>query len=300
VSAVRWRGVQDAVKEVVHPLAFKAMITSAMAAYMLLVVAPEPLTKLVAIALTTYVIAYVGLDAFMSLVEGWQRLSADSEKAMSFEELEDAGHHFGKVMGVNGARVFILALTAALGGGAANMVSKGPMLPGFARAALAAETNAGIQMSAAMTGGVRSISIAEGAMTVGLAPTAVAAVVQAGSGNATIVSGSAQTNFWTSRTCPGGTKYRFNTGHGYNRHHERPDGSSKSFSGTGLTADEIETAIMQWMESFRASGGTLPVPGTPSFNGPFQGSVITGSHPVGFRAVMLNTGEIAVSTYFPL
>jgi hypothetical protein len=169
-----WEGVQDAVKEVVNPLALKAMITSAMAAYMLLVVAPEPVTKLVAIALTTYVIAYIGLDAFSQLVKGWQRLSADSQSAVSFEELEDAGRRFGKVMGANGARVLILALTAALGGGAANLASKGPLLPGFARAALAAETNAGFQMSAAMAGGVRSISLAEGILTVGLAPNAVA------------------------------------------------------------------------------------------------------------------------------
>ncbi|MDC0713099.1 hypothetical protein POL68_31845 [Stigmatella sp. ncwal1] len=169
-----WEGVQEAVKEIVNPLILKAMMTSAMAAYMFLVVAPEPVTKLVAIALTTYVIAYIGLDSFANLVRGWQRLSVDSERAMSFQELEEAGHQFGKVMGTNGARVLILALTTALGGGAANMASKGPMLPGFARAALAAETNAGFQLSAALAGGVRSITVVEGVMTVGLAPHAVA------------------------------------------------------------------------------------------------------------------------------
>lgn len=169
-----WEEVQEVVKEIINPLALKAMITSAMAAYMMLVVAPEPVTKLVAIALTTYFIAYIGLDAFANLVEGWQQLTMDSERAVSLQELEEAGHHFGKVMGAHGARVLILALTAALGGGAANMASKGPMLPGFARVALAAETNAGFQLSAAMAGGVRSITVAEGVMTVGLAPHAVA------------------------------------------------------------------------------------------------------------------------------
>ncbi|WP_163783819.1 SitA5 family polymorphic toxin [Myxococcus vastator] len=169
-----WEGVQDAVEEIVNPLALKAMLTSALAAYMLLVVAPEPVTKLVAITLTTFVLAYLGVDAFMGLVAGWQRLSADAERAVSFQELEDAGHRFGQVIGENGARVLILALTAALSGGAASMASKGPTLPGFASAALAAETQAGFQLSAAMAGGVRSISVAEGVMTVGLAPNAVA------------------------------------------------------------------------------------------------------------------------------
>ncbi|WP_224361133.1 SitA5 family polymorphic toxin [Hyalangium versicolor] len=294
-----WAGVQGAVKEVVNPLALKAMITSAMAAYMFLVVAPEPLTKVVAIALTAYIVAYVGLDAFANIVKGWQRLSMDSERAVSFEELEDAGHNFGKVIGQNGARVLILALTAALGGGAANMASKGPMLPGFARAALAAETNAGFSLSAAMAGGVRSISVAEGVMTVGLVPAAVAVAMQGASGGATQGGGSGPTNLWTNRVSPGGNKYRFNTGHGYNRPHESPGGLSKSFAGTGLTADEIETAIMRQLESFRAGGGSLPVAGTPGFKGPFQDSIRMGAHQVGFRAVMLNTGEIVVSTYFP-
>ncbi|NTX60648.1 hypothetical protein HUA74_08245 [Myxococcus sp. CA051A] len=173
-----WEGIQGSVKEVVNPLALKAMITSALAAYMLLVVIPEPVTKLVALALTTYFVAYLGLEVFFDIIEGWQRLSTESVKAMSFEELEDAGHRFGKVMGKNGARIIIIALTAALMGGSAGIASKGPMLSGFAQATLAAETNAGFQLSAALAGGIRSISVAEGVMTVGLAPNAVAMVAR--------------------------------------------------------------------------------------------------------------------------
>ncbi|QSQ16135.1 hypothetical protein JY572_08835 [Myxococcus landrumensis] len=188
-----WDGVQDVVKDVVNPLTLKVMLSSAMAAYMFLVVAPEPVTKFVAIALTTYVIAYIGVDAFMNLVEGWRRLAVDSERAVSLLELQEAGHRFGEVMGANGARVLILALTLALGGGAANVASKGPMLPGFARAVLATEANAGFQMSAALSGGVRSISLANGMLTVGLVPGAVAATAWDGakdSGAATSTSGS--------------------------------------------------------------------------------------------------------------
>nr|WP_254626532.1 hypothetical protein [Myxococcus sp. CA039A] len=170
-----WSGVHDAVRNVVNPLALKAMISSAMAAYMFLVLAPEPLTKFVAIALTAYVIAYMGLESFENLVDGWTRLSSEAERAVSLQELETAGSRFGAVMGTNGARVLILALTMALGGGAANIATKGPLLPGFARATLAIEANAGVQLSAALGGGVRSISWAPGVLTVGLAPTAVAA-----------------------------------------------------------------------------------------------------------------------------
>ncbi|RKH52570.1 hypothetical protein D7Y23_06495 [Corallococcus sp. AB050B] len=178
-----WDGVQGAVAEVINPLTLKAMISTAMAAYMALLVAPEPVTKLIAIALTTYVIAYVGVENFVQLVSGWEQLSAEAGRAVTFEELQDAGHRFGKVMGTSGARLLILALTAALGGGASNVATKGPMLPGFARAALAAETNAGLRLSAAASGGVRSISLAEGVLTIGVASTAVAASAWQGTGS---------------------------------------------------------------------------------------------------------------------
>lgn len=176
-----WDGVQGAVAEVLNPLTLKAMISTAMAAYMALLVLPEPVTKLVAIALTTYVIAYVGLETFVQFVKGWEHLSDEAGRAVTFEELEDAGRRFGKVMGTSGARILILALTAALSGGASGVASKGPMLPGFARAALAAETNVGLRLTAAASGGVRSISLAEGVLTVGVTSTAVAATAWEGS-----------------------------------------------------------------------------------------------------------------------
>jgi len=176
-----WSGVQDAVRNVVNPLALKAMISAAMAAYMFLVVAPEPLTKIVAVALTAYVIAYMGLESFENLVAGWRRLSSESERAVSLQELETAGGRFGAVMGANGARVLILVLTMALGGGAVNIATKGPLLPSFARAALAMEANAGVRLSAALGGGVRSISWTQGVLTVGISPAAVAATAMGSS-----------------------------------------------------------------------------------------------------------------------
>ncbi|MCE9668374.1 hypothetical protein LY474_11175 [Myxococcus stipitatus] len=173
-----WEGVRGAVGEVANPLVLQAMVTSAFTAYMLLLVVPEPVTKVVALAVTTYFVAYLGLEVFFDIVNGWQRLSAESEKAVSLDELEGAGRRFGEVMGKDGARVIILVLTAALGGGASKLASKGPMLPGFARAAVAAETNAGFQLSAVATGGIRSISVAEGVLTVGIMPNAVAMVAR--------------------------------------------------------------------------------------------------------------------------
>jgi hypothetical protein len=301
-----WNETKAAFTEMADPEQVRAAIVSSMAMYMMLWLLPEPVSKGLAATLTAGLIAYLGVDTVWSLMGGWIELVEEVNRATTFEQLREAGERYGKVMGRHAARAFVLLATAAIGS-TAGLGPKGPGLPGYSRAAVLAETQGGFRLAA--VGGVRSVAVsAEGAFTIALAPGAVAMSAQGpgagngsgSNGNAATVGGSGQTNSWTNRTSPGGTKFRFNTGHGYNRPHEGPGGISKSFSGTGLTVDEIETAIMQQMESFRASGGTLPVPGTPGFNGPFQGSVTVGTHQVGFRAVMLNTGEIAVSTYFPL
>lgn len=162
-------------KATVNPVALKAMVSAALCAYMMLLVAPEPVTKLVAIALAAYLVAYVGMGPLWNMVEGFRRLRDESEKATSFAALEEIGHRFGRVMGENGARVAILVVLAAAGG-RAGLAKNGPTLPGYAQAAMAAETQAGFQLAAVAAGEIQSISISAGALTVGLAPTAVAAV----------------------------------------------------------------------------------------------------------------------------
>src|SRR5512140_3515577 len=183
-----WDGVRDGVaseiRGIVDPVMLKLMINTAFAAYIGLLILPEPVTKAAAVALTIFLIGYVGVHAFFNILNGWRELSARSERARSFGELEDAGHRFGDVMGRDGARVIIMALTAALGGGAANLASKAPKLPGFAQAVLALRTNAGVELSFALEGGARTVTVAEGVMTVGVAPNVVAAVVTGSPGGA--------------------------------------------------------------------------------------------------------------------
>src|SRR5512145_816332 len=61
-----WDGLASEIRTIANPAMFKLMISTALAAYMALMVLPEPVTKVVAVALTTYLIAYVGLDAFVN------------------------------------------------------------------------------------------------------------------------------------------------------------------------------------------------------------------------------------------
>jgi hypothetical protein len=143
-----WDGVTTAVREQLSSTALKALVAGFVTSYVLMLAAPEPvITKAVAVVLTGYLIAYLGLGPFWSLVQASRELKAATEKATTFSEVEEAGHHFGRVLGENGARILILAVTASLGG-RAGMLAKGPLLPGFASATLQAETQLGLELAA--------------------------------------------------------------------------------------------------------------------------------------------------------
>ncbi|MBJ6759775.1 AHH domain-containing protein [Myxococcaceae bacterium JPH2] len=176
-----WEGVGEAVRGMANGAALRAMITTMIGAALVMLVAPEPVTKVMAVALTASLIAYLGTGPVWSLVQGFLSLLDESRDAASFAELERAGHRFGKVLGDNGARVLVIVALSMLGGKSA-MAGQGAKMPGFALAAARAEVEGGFVLSGALSGGVQAISVSSaGALNVVLAPTAVAAVAM-GSG----------------------------------------------------------------------------------------------------------------------
>ena len=177
-----WGAVEGELGKMLNPVALKAMVTSAALSVLLTMTLPEPVTKLIAVALTAAMVAYLGVIPVWEMGRGFVQLWDDAGKAMSVIELQDIGHRFGKVLGTNGTRVLVLLITAALGGKSA-MASQGPRLPGFSQAALRAEAEAGFQLGAALNGGMTSIAMpAAGVLNVALAPGAAAALAMYGEG----------------------------------------------------------------------------------------------------------------------
>jgi hypothetical protein len=180
---VVWNETQEAFKDMASPEAVRAALVSAMAMYLMLWSIPEPASKGLAASLTAALIAYLGVDTVWSLIQGWRLLVAEADRATTFEELRAAGERFGRVMGKNSARVFILLTTAAIGN-TTGLAVKGPGLPGAARAAVLAESQAGFRWAA--VGEVRSVAVsAEGSFTIALAPGAVAMTAQSPGGGVT-------------------------------------------------------------------------------------------------------------------
>ncbi|WNG27341.1 hypothetical protein F0U62_27490 [Cystobacter fuscus] len=171
-----WDGVEEAVGDLTNPAALRAMVVSMVGTALVMLVAPEPITKLIAIGLTASLIAYLGTGPVWNLGQGFLRLMEEAKNAHDISELEDSGHRFGKVLGDNGARVLVIVALAALGGENA-MAARGAKMPGFARAASRAQTEGGFQLSGALAGEVQSIALPSASvLNVALAPTAVAAV----------------------------------------------------------------------------------------------------------------------------
>ncbi|WP_375744466.1 AHH domain-containing protein [Corallococcus interemptor] len=168
-----WDETAEALKELTDRDAVVAMLATTGAVYFGLWLLPEPVSKGVAAVLTVGLIAYLGWDTVWSLIQGFSALAAQARVAASFDELRDAGEQYGKVMGKNAARVFIMLATAALGSTAQTLASKIPTLPGSAQAALVGANQGGFQLAA--VGQVEAVAVSSGGVvTIALAPEAVA------------------------------------------------------------------------------------------------------------------------------
>ncbi len=173
----------DAVEGTLNPTFFKAVVVSALVSWVLLAANPEPVFTKAAATVAVLMLAYVGVDAFLAVVEACRELKLAADRATTFQELEEAGARFGRVVGTEGARVFVLAVALAVGRGAAGgatwLTSRLPLLPGFAQAATLSASRLGVRLVAVEQ--VSAVAVVESGVAIRLAPNAVA-MVAVGSG----------------------------------------------------------------------------------------------------------------------
>ena len=164
--------VEEALRGMTNPEAVISAVLWTMTLYMLLWTVPEPVSKGIAATLTVALIAYVGVDTVWSLIGGWRVLVEEADRATSFAEICDAGQRYGKIMGQNVARVFVMLAMAAIGSTAADFAARLRMLPGSAPAALRAGAQVGIRLPALAE--VSAVAVSAGSLTLALVPGAVA------------------------------------------------------------------------------------------------------------------------------
>ncbi len=177
---------KHSLQQMVSPQAVLSLLVGTAMLYFMLWVVPEPVTKGVAALMTLAFIAWLGVDTVWSLMKGWAQLVHEADRATTFEQVEEAGRTFSKVLGENTARVVVLVVTVALGGGVARFSQKLPKLPGFNRAAAQAEAQ-GVSLSSAAE--LEAVAApAEGTLTLMVrSPGSRAAAAEARAGVTTII-----------------------------------------------------------------------------------------------------------------
>jgi hypothetical protein len=123
-------------------------------------------------------VAYVGTESFLEVVKACRVLKLAVDGATTFQELEEVGARFGRVLGTEGARVFVLAVALVTGRGAVGagtwLATRLPLLPGFGAAVALSASQLGVNLSAIEQ--VSAVAVVEGRIVISLAPGAVAMV----------------------------------------------------------------------------------------------------------------------------
>jgi hypothetical protein len=131
--------IKHSLTEMVEPGAVLSMIVWTCVVYLAMWLLPEPVSKVLAAALTVGLIAWLGVSTVWNLMDGWAVLVREVDGAYSVAQLRAAGERFGCTVGDNTAHVVVMLVTAVLGGTVAKFAKKLPQLPGFSRAAARAE-----------------------------------------------------------------------------------------------------------------------------------------------------------------
>ncbi len=181
--------ISQAVEDTLAPQLFYTMIATGLVTWAVLAANPEPVFTKGAAVVSALLLIYLGVETFLEVVDACRELKWATDRATTWEELEQASQRFANRVGPAVARVFVLAVTVVVShgmtGGAALLASRLSMLPRFSEAAAEGASRVGINL--ANVGQVSAVAVsAEGTITIVLAPGAVAAMALGpGGGNNT-------------------------------------------------------------------------------------------------------------------
>ncbi len=176
--------ISRAVENTLAPQLFYTVIATGLVTWVVLAANPEPVFTKTAAIVSALMLAWLGVETFLEVVDASRELKRATDKATTPEELEQAGQRFANRVGPQVARVFVLAVTIVVSQGmvegAALLASRLSMLPSFSEAAALGASQLGIRLG--NVGQVSAVAVVDGNLAITLAPTAVAMAAH-GSGN---------------------------------------------------------------------------------------------------------------------
>jgi hypothetical protein len=178
--------IAKAVEDTLAPQLFFTVIATGIITWAIMAANPEPLFTKAAAIVSGVMLAYLGVEAFLKVVDATRELKWASDRATTWEELEAASQRWANRVGPEIASVFVLAVTVVVShglvGGSALLASRLSMLPHFPQASAAGASRAGIKLSS--VGDVSAVAVIGNTIIISLPATAVAVVAQGLAGEA--------------------------------------------------------------------------------------------------------------------
>jgi hypothetical protein len=172
--------IARAVEKTLAPQLFYTVIATGLVTWAVLAANPEPVFTKAAAIVSAVLLIYLGLEAFLVLVDASRELKGATARATTWVELEQAGQRFANQVGPEVARVFVLAVSLGVSHGMAGtsawLASRLSMLPRFTDAAALGGSRVGIHL--ANVGQVSAVAVVGSTVVISLPATAVAVVAQ--------------------------------------------------------------------------------------------------------------------------
>ncbi|RKH58953.1 restriction endonuclease fold toxin 5 domain-containing protein [Corallococcus aberystwythensis] len=165
--------IGEALEDTLNPEFFVSVVSGAIASWVVLAAAPEPVFTKAAAVIAAVFLAYVGIQSFLTVVRACGALKEASDRATTFQELEEAAEVFAQALGPEVARIFVLAVTMLVSHGVTMGLSSSlALLPGFPDAMRLGAAQVGFNPARVLD--VSAVAVVDGAVEVTLASTAVA------------------------------------------------------------------------------------------------------------------------------
>nr|WP_283247196.1 Tox-REase-5 domain-containing protein [Corallococcus exiguus] len=162
-----------ALQDTLNPEFFVSVVSGAIASWVVLAAAPEPVFTKAAAVIAAVFLAYVGVQSFLTVVRACAALKDATDRARTFQELEEAAEVFAQALGPEVARIFVLAVTALVSHGVTVGLSSAlSLMPRFPDAVRAGSAQVGFNPARVLD--VSAVAVVDGVVEVTLASTAVA------------------------------------------------------------------------------------------------------------------------------
>ncbi|RKH63928.1 hypothetical protein D7V93_08150 [Corallococcus llansteffanensis] len=165
--------IGEALRDTVNPALFVSVVAGALTSWVVLAAAPEPVFTKAAAVLAAVMLLYLGVQSFLTVVRACGTLKDATDRATTFQELEEAGERFGQTLGPEVARLFVLAVTVVVSHGVTVGLSSAlTLLPGFTDATMLGASHGSLRLLAVQD--VSAVAVMGETVEVTLASTAVA------------------------------------------------------------------------------------------------------------------------------